>query len=220
MGTHGPFTFAPGDTFSLTTAFTLHLGIPHPCPDIMSTVMPALEQFRDWSAAGLLAIVQEPGQVVLSPPGQRTTIHAGVHNAASYAWSTSETTPTITVEKTGLYTVTITATTGCQIVHDVLVRFEAAGKPPQVMPEFYLMPNPADSYIGIGVNCPECPDSIRLRATLHNAHGQLVHTALQPNGEFFRIATHNLPAGFYVLQLWQDALYLGTRKVVIARIRG
>jgi len=217
MGTHGPFTFAPGDTFSLTTAFTLHSGIPHPCPDILTNVQPALQQLSDWNAGGLLAGVQEPGQVVSLPVGQRKLIHAGIQNASTYTWSINETTPAITVEKAGMYTVTITAATGCQTVNDILVRFEQIDAPPEPIPDFFIMPNPTDSYIGL--NCPQCAVSARLRATLHNAQGQLVRTTIHESGEFFRMATHDLPAGFYVLQVWQNEQYLGGEKVLVVRQR-
>jgi len=217
IGTHGPFTFAPGDTFSLTTAFTLHSGIPHPCPDIFSTLGPALQQLRDWNEEGLLAGVQNPGQLVSIPVGQRTLIEAGIQNAATYTWSTKETTAAITVEKAGMYTVTITSAAGCRTVNDVLVRFEQAGAPAGSVPDFFLMPNPADSYIG--VNCPECLGTARLRASLHNAQGQLVRTAIQTTGAFFQIAVHDLPAGFYALQLWQDEQYLGGKKVLVLQMK-
>ncbi|MFN0013373.1 MAG: hypothetical protein ACKVU2_02395 [Saprospiraceae bacterium] len=135
-------------------------------------------------------------------------LHAGMPNAAEYAWSTGDSEPTILVEKAGTYTVTVTAATGCQMVNETLVRYDTMGQSLDTdVPGFFVMLNPSATHFDI--TCPECPDAAPLRASLYNAQGQLVRTGRQAAGLPFRITVGDLPAGFYALQLWSGERYVG-----------
>lgn len=78
------------------------------------------------------------------------------------------------------------------------------------------MPNPVlDDFLS--VDCPDCTDGA-LRAELQNAQGALVRQAAQHGGRI-RMEMSGLPAGVYVLQLWQGERYLGSKKVVVVKGR-
>lgn len=213
LASHGPFDFATGDTFRLQVAMTVHPNIPHPCPNISATVQPATAQLRQWQNSGALSVVPDLGQVVGLPPGQQVTLNAGVPGGTAYLWSTGETASSILVSAPGNYAVTVTAATGCQLVEDVLVQLGTPVLPPASPPAFRILPNPVQDFLF--VECLDCSDSA-LRAELQNAQGTLVRQGVHTGGRW-RLETHGLPAGVYVLRLWAGEQYLGSRKVVVAR---
>lgn len=108
---------------------------------------------------------------------------------------------------------TVTAATGCQLVEDVLVQLGTPVLPPASPPAFRILPNPVQDFLF--VECLDCSDSA-LRAELQNAQGTLVRQGVHTGGRW-RLETHGLPAGVYVLRLWAGEQYLGSRKVVVAR---
>ncbi|MCW5921326.1 MAG: PQQ-binding-like beta-propeller repeat protein [Saprospiraceae bacterium] len=207
---HGPFTFAAGDAFRVSTLFTLHPDIPHPCPDIFGLVKPNIEQLQQWHDDGSLSASVDLGQVVKLPPGQNITLNATIPNA-SYIWSSGETSPTINVAQPGTYSVTITPTTGCQIVETVLVQLGTSIAQPDHSPAWSIRPNPARDFIW--VDCPECLSAEGTwRTVLRNAQGIPV---LATQG--LRVQARDLSPGFYWLELWHDGRFLGSRKVVVVR---
>ncbi|MFN0037338.1 MAG: hypothetical protein ACKVUS_19950, partial [Saprospiraceae bacterium] len=88
INSHGPFTFAAGDTFSMRLAFTFHPDIPHPCPDVAGLVKPTILQIQQWHDDGTLDAPLDLGSVQILPPGQSLLLNAQQPNpAATYAWS-------------------------------------------------------------------------------------------------------------------------------------
>lgn len=211
FASHGPFDFAKSNTFNVRMAFLLHPDIPHPCPDIFGLVKPNIEQLQQWHDDGSLSASVDLGQVVKLPPGQNITLDASVLGA-TYSWSTGASTPTITVNQPGEYAVTVTLTTGCQITDQVLVDLSALQLLPAQAPAWNIRPNPARDFIL--VDCPEClsADDTSWRTVLRNAQGTPV---LATQG--LRVQARDLSPGFYWLELWHDARFLGSRKVVVAR---
>lgn len=212
LGTHGPFSFVAGDTFRLSVALSLHPDVPHPCPDIFSTVKPAVQQIRTWSVDQTLVAALPLDPVVSLLPGKSATLQAGIPGASSYAWSTGSSASNIEVSQPGTYSVTVTAATGCALVQEVLVQHAKPAK----LPEFQIVPNPAPTHFQIV--CPDCPKTIPVRATLFNLHGAAVRT-VQDAPEALQVSTNDLAAGVYAVQLWQGDQYLGSKKVVVVRGR-
>ncbi len=211
LSSHGPFNFAAGDTFSMRLAFTFHPDIPHPCPDINTWVKPTIIQIQQWHDDGTLNAPLDLGSVQILPPGQSITLHASVPNAIGYTWSTGQNTPTITVNQTGEYTVNVTRASGCASTETVLVK-AASGTSSPTLPAWQLKPNPANDVINIAFENSEAPITVLLR----NAQGQTVVTKTT-SGNMVEISVANLPTGLYWAELWQNELFMGIRKVVIAR---
>ncbi|MCE7926730.1 MAG: hypothetical protein DYG98_27120 [Haliscomenobacteraceae bacterium CHB4] len=212
FASHGPFNFAAGDTFNIQVAFTLHPDIPHPCPDIFGLVKPAVAQISQWKNDGALDAGVDLGQVVSLPPGQSVTLDPGIVPGAIYSWSTGASAPTITVTQPGEYTVTVTLSTGCQVVENVLVQLGTSVKQPDITPYWSVHPLPASDFVY--VECPDCAEG-NLQAILRNAQGAALLN-LEGQGNQFRMTIQHLPTGFYWMELWQKGRFLGSKKLVIA----
>jgi hypothetical protein len=212
LNSHGPFTFAAGDTFSMQLAFTFHPDIPHPCPDIKGLVEPTIQQIQQWHDDGTLDAHLDLGSVLTLTPGQSLVLNATQPNpGTTYSWSTGQNTPVITVNQTGEYTVTVTPPTGCAYTETVLVKL-ATGTSSPTLPSWQVQPNPANEVLKIVFDEMEITTS----ALLRNAQGQLVATK-SGRGNSLEISVSNLPSGLYWAELWQEGTFLGSRKVVVAR---
>lgn len=213
VNSHGPFTFAAGDTFSTRLAFTFHPDVPHPCPDVAILVKPAVLQIQQWHDDGTLDAPLDLGGVLLLAPGQSLVLNAAQPSpAASYAWSTGENTPSITVNQTGEYTVTVTRASGCAYTETVLVKSASGTHNPGLSPAWQLLPNPAQDMLKIVFENTETNSF----ALLRNAQGQTVATK-NSMGSGLEISVANLPVGFYWVELWRDGQFWGSRKVAVAR---
>lgn len=209
LGSHGPFTFSPGESFKISVAFTTHHGIPLPCPDVFGLVKPAIAQLSGWSNDGTLEAAPNLG-VVQEILGNPITLGADIPGAV-FQWSTGETSPTIEVNGPGEYTVTVTSSAGCQTVETVMVKLGANIVAPPQKANWSLFPNPAADVIQ--VSCPDCGQGDALWAVLRNAQGAVVHRH-QAAASSFPVPLQRLPAGMYWLELWEGEVYLGSKRFV------
>ncbi|MFN0214627.1 MAG: hypothetical protein ACKVT2_10265 [Saprospiraceae bacterium] len=212
IASHGPFNIAAGETFHTRLAFIFHPDIPHPCPDITGLVKPTILQIQQWHDDGTLNDHVDLGGVLTLAPGQSLLLNATPANpTATYAWSTGENTPSIIVNQTGEYTVTITPASGCAYSESVLVKSSSGTLSPG-LPAWRLQPNPASDVVKFVWEQIDNP----VMAILRNAQGQMVHSK-HGTGSVVEISVANLPAGFYWAELWSEGQYLGSQKVVVAR---
>ncbi len=211
MGSHGPFNFAAGDTFRITTAFTMHFDVPPTCPNIAGLVKPRVEQLQQWHDDGSLAATVDLGQVVILPPGGVVTLNAGIPGGLSCLWSTGATTNSIDVAMPGDYSVLVTLASGCQKMENVLVQLGTGTSQPAETLTWSVRPNPASD--AVMIECPDCNDE-NLKVVIRNAQGALTMTATGQNGRV-RLEMRNRPPGFYWVELWQDGRFSGTRKLVL-----
>ncbi|MFN0175812.1 MAG: T9SS type A sorting domain-containing protein [Saprospiraceae bacterium] len=212
INSHGPFTFAAGDTFAMRLAFVFHPDIPHPCPDVSSLVKPTILQIQQWHDDGTLDEHPDLGSVLTLASGQSLQLNASQSNpATTYAWSTGQNTPSIVVNQTGEYTVTVTPASGCAYSETVWVK-SATGTNSPSLPTWQVQPNPVSNVLSIVFE----KNGMSLTALLHNAQGQVVSTKTS-SGNVVEISVATLPSGLYWAELWQEGEFLGSRKVVVAR---
>jgi len=212
LASHGPFNLSAQDTFSIRLAFIFHPDIPHPCPDVDGFVKPTILQIQQWYDEGTLDAHLDLGGVLVLAPGQSLLLNATQSNpATTYAWSTGQNTPSIIVNQTGEYTVTVSPATGCAYSETVLVR-SASGTGNPILPTWQLLPNPASDVITILFDGGETS----LTALLRNAQGQIV-ASKSNDGDRLEIPVTNLPAGLYWAELRQNGLFMGSRKVAVVR---
>ena len=212
ISSHGPFSFASGDTFRISTAFTLHFNVPLSCPNIQTFVKPQIEQLQQGYDDGSLAAAVDLGGVVLLPAGGQLTLNAGVPGAVSYLWSTGANTPVIDVNTPGEYSVVVTLASGCQITDKVLVQLDTRTSQPGEIPSWSVAPNPVGDMAW--VECAGCRDE-RLEVVVRNAQGAWLATESGQNKRV-RLEMGNRPPGFYWLELWQSGRFLGARKLVLS----
>lgn len=211
VNSHGPFTFAAGDTFSIQLAFTFHPNIPHPCPEVETWVKPTIQQIQQWHDDGTLNIPLNLDPVQILQPGQSLTLDATTSTGTAYFWSTGATTSSIVVNQVGLYTVTVTRASGCEIVETVLVKL-ASGTSAPTLPSWTLQPNPANDVLKIVFENAPNP----FTTLLFNAQGQLVGTKTG-SGSSVEMPVASLPPGFYWAEIWEGEQFQGSRKVLISR---
>lgn len=211
VNSHGPFTFAAGDTFNIQLAFTFHPNIPHPCPDVETWVKPTIQQIQQWHDDGTLNIPLNLDPVQILQPGQSLTLDATVSTGTAYVWSTGATTSSIVVNQVGLYTVTVTRASGCENVETVLVKL-ASGTSTPTLPSWTLQPNPANDVLKIVFENAQKP----FTTLLYNAQGQLVGTKTG-SGSSVEMPVASLPPGFYWAETWEEEKFQGSRKVLIVR---
>ncbi|HPI09251.1 MAG TPA: PQQ-binding-like beta-propeller repeat protein [Saprospiraceae bacterium] len=210
IASHGPFSFATGDTFNLSLQFTLHPNIPHPCPQISMTVQPNLAQLQQWHDDGTLISTVDLGQVVYLPAGQSITLNAGTPGA-TYEWSTGSQNPSVEVSTPGYYSVSISFPTGCLKVEEVLVQSATGTQSASAVPEWSIQPNPATE--SVTVVCASCkPESVQL--IFRNAQGAALLYAEKQNPPF-KVYLRDQPSGLYWLELWQNGKFMGSKKLIL-----
>ncbi len=201
IGSTGPFTLAPNDTFRLQLAFTYHPDIPHPCPDIYSKVKTDIDQLRDLANSGALGGPANLPPLVQLQVGQSVVLNAEVPGASAYQWSSGNTTPQISVSQPGTYTVTITKATGCQSVETVVVRLSSGVQEGDWLQQFRLFPNPNNGQFRVEMSGP-AQDEVEF--TLFNAVGQLMRREVEGFGTGTLARTFDygqLPTGVYALRV-------------------
>ncbi len=101
--------------------------------------------------------------------GETIILDAG-EGAASYSWSTEETTASINVTSPGIYSVTITTEGGCEYVDEVNIGgVTSLNEVERNAPKVY--PNPAGDKIYVELN-----DNVPTMITLENILGQVIKT--------------------------------------------
>ena len=201
IGSHGPFNFAPNDTFQLQVAFTYHPDIPLPCPDISGAVQNDLEELHDLIQSGALDPPANLPASIHLPTGQTVLLDATVPGATAYAWSNGATSPVTSVNQPGIYTVTITPVTGCTSVEMVAVQGPTATETPAWLDHVRIFPNPTAGpfHLEVRGGAHEV-----LELTLFNALGQAVQQQVVDFGSGVLNQTvdcPHLPAGIYSLRL-------------------
>jgi hypothetical protein len=211
LGSHGPFSFVVGDTFSMGVAFTAHRNIPLPYPDIFGLVKPAIDQLTTWANNDVLGASLDLGVVQEISVGQALTLGGNIPGA-TFLWSTGDTSSTITIAHPREYTVTVTNQAGCQSVEKVLVKSVVGANNPTLDPNWTIFPNPATDILQ--VSCATTPTGDGFQAILRNAQGAVVKQA-QSAASTFTVPLHGLPAGLYWLELWQNETFSGSKKCIV-----
>ncbi len=193
----GPFQLAAGDTTRLQFVVTFLEDLDDsPCPDLHPVLIPTLQQLKAWHEDGTLDTRPALPSVVLLPPGETVSFNAEIPAGAAYQWSNGAETPTLDVDSTGLYSVTVTASTGCEYVESVLVQSQSHTQDKHSPAYWRLYPNPARDFVWL--DCmPECREN-DLRISLYNALGQII---IDRPADFNRLDCTQLTPGLYRLLL-------------------
>ena len=175
--------------------------IPLPCPDIFGTVQNDLEDLQNLIHSGALeAPSYLPANVQLTP-GQSVLLDATVPEATAYAWSTGATTPTLSVNQIGEYSVNITRSTGCATVETVLVTAATPTAEPAWLDYLRIFPNPSAGQFHVELRGA---GQEQIEFLLYNALGQPVQrqTADFRSGSLRHSFDYGyLSNGIYTLQL-------------------
>ncbi len=201
IGSHGPFEFAPNDTFLLSVAFTYHPDIPLPCPDIFGTVQNDLHALHTLVNSGALDPPVNLMANVHLAPGQSVLLDATVPEATAYNWSNGAQTAKINVDQPGRYSVAITRNTGCADLETVLAIAASPTGEVSWLDQFHIFPNPSAGLFELEIHGTAQP---RLDVQLFNVLGQCVENqAINfSSGSLKRTFDYSqLPAGMYTLRL-------------------
>lgn len=201
MGSHGPFSLSPNDTFRLTLAFTYHPNIPLPCPDIFGTIKNDLDQLHTLVNSGALEAPSQLPTTGQLAPGQSILLDASVPGATAYAWSNGATTATTSITLPGQYSVTITRITGCTTVETVMITAATATNQATWLDHVRIFPNPTAGpfHLEVRGGAHEV-----LELTLFNALGQAVQQQVVDFGSGVlnqMVDCPHLPTGIYSLRL-------------------
>lgn len=209
LASQGPRVFAPGDTFLLQTALAFHSEIPLPCPDITLSLAPEIAQLHQWRDAGILDAAPPLPAVATLQTGAALSLDAAVPGATAYFWSNGATGNAITATQPGAYSVTVTRSSGCDLIAKTLVQTPVNAHIPANTPLWYAVPNPVQSTLIL--SCPVCAGT--MDAFLYNAQGQLQQEqkTIGPTLTFEMTA---LPNGVYWVVLQQQGGLVGSKKVV------
>ena len=201
LGSHGPFSLSPNDTFRLTLAFTYHPNIPLPCPDIFGTVKNDLDQLHTLVNSGALEAPSQLPSTVQIAPGQSVLLNATVPGATAYAWSNGATTAATSITLPGQYSVTITRITGCTTMETVLITAATATDEATWLDHVRIFPNPTAGPFHLEVR--GAAHEV-LELTLFNALGQAVQQQVVDFGSGVlnqMVDCPHLPTGIYSLRL-------------------
>lgn len=143
--------------------------------------------------------------------GNSVTLDAG-YPGSSYDWSTGENTQTITVNQTGVYSVTVTDQNGCdgsdeieiEVVVGISERFEGSMS-------FY--PNPVQNVLNLKIALKA---SGEMQIKLFNVNGQRVEMITQSidgSAQTTTIDMNDLSSGVYIMQVTLDGEQVATYRV-------
>jgi hypothetical protein len=194
----GPFQLPAGDTTRLQFVLTFHEDVNNSqCPDLQQSVKPKLLQLKSWHANGTLDERPNLPPVVLLNPGESVTLSAGISSGAAYDWSTGADTPTLEIDSSGIYSVTVTAATGCRFVESVLVQSQTSTEEQYYAAPWILYPNPARDHVWLECR-QDCLDK-DLQLSLYNALGEILMD--RPAAAGLRIDCSLFPPGLYRIML-------------------
>jgi hypothetical protein len=134
--------------------------------------------------------------VVISSP-QTALLDAG-NWFASYLWSTSETTQTITVNTTNTYSVTVTDTNGCTAVDDIMVTVYV-GISQAVSHYLNIYPNPVHDLLTIAMPSSMAGEQKLLK--MCDVTGRVVLSESISQSGLFSMPVTSLAKGVYILSV-------------------
>jgi hypothetical protein len=167
-----------------------------PCPNILIITQIAL----------LNQIIAFPDDTICQ--GDSTTLTV-LNPVASYLWSTGDTTQSITVGQSGVYTVTTTDFMTCQSDTSISILVEVCTgiNENTLSNSLNLYPNPSTGKINI-----ECPEFGDISVSLYNLVGRrLLYHEFKENKE--EIDINSLPSGMYIIKV-SGSDWEAQRKVV------
>lgn len=133
---------------------------------------------------------------------------------SSYSWSTGATTPSITINTVGTYTLTVTDANGCTATATVSAVGNPLSTPAiEAIPTMQVYPNPAQDQVQLSLN-----DLVNLPAqvSIINAVGQVVYQqeVLQPVNTIY---LGEVPTGAYWLRLTTASSKQLIRRLIVKR---
>lgn len=159
--------------------------------------------------AQLNTIIATPNDTACN--GDTVTLYA-VNPASSYSWSTGDTTQSIQVTQSGIYTVTTTDFLTCQSsTEDTIIFMPCTGITENSgATTFEIFPNPAQDQLTIRSGKPFEHTTL----TLYNALGQMQRSHKLQAVTEQRIDVHELPPGMYFVVIEAEGLRL-TRRLLL-----
>ncbi len=133
-----------------------------------------------------------------SSDGVATIIPNGGIAPYTYAWSSGQTSQTITGVAPGTYSVTITDANGCSIVETVIVGFAVSAQEIEGLSSISLSPNPTDQVFTLSL---EFDQSMDISIQLINTLGQVLDTEIASNQSIQKTYDLDLAAGMYFIRI-------------------
>ena len=144
----------------------------------------------------------------------------GIQNGTppfQYEWSNGDTTTLISDLSPGLYSLTLTDSTGCQTIFDFTIDLSNGLQPSDSQMEIDVFPNPATSWLQLQASgLPE--NNQPLRFSLHNTLGQIVYNSpIQTVGGTIeaRLQLPSLGRGSYFWKVHHEGRLLQRGKLLI-----
>ncbi len=166
----------------------------------------------------IITQISQLNQIIAAPndticQGDTATLTA-LNVGASYQWSTGDTTQSITVTQSGVYTVTTTDIATCQSdasITIVVIPCTSGIGENNLSNSFIVYPNPTSSHTTLH------SDYLFKNATLtvYNLYGQTVKEIKNISGKTVTLYRDNLPSGLYFIHLQQDNKIITSDKLVI-----
>jgi hypothetical protein len=135
--------------------------------------------------------------VIISSP-QIVVLDAGA-GFATYAWSTGESTQTITVNTTNTYTVTVTDMNGCTASDDIMVTVYTGISQQTVSHYLNIYPNPVHDLLTIGM--PSSMTNEQRLLKLCDVTGRIVMSETTSQSGLYEIHVSALAKGVYLLSV-------------------
>jgi hypothetical protein len=188
-------TFQSRDQLSLKVAFLTLDDIPQPCPDadLIAARILALKNIYNISD---FSYFLDLGADTTIFEGETIILDAGI-GGEEYQWSTGQTSTSIDVSTSGIYSVTVSTPWGCEFVDEVEVSVTVSKKNIE-QSTLKVYPNPAKDQFFIELK-NEVPENIYLE----NIIGQRLKTVQVSDGSENTTLTLNIPStssGVYFLR--------------------
>ncbi|MGB0930059.1 MAG: T9SS type A sorting domain-containing protein [Chitinophagales bacterium] len=169
---------------------------------------------EDVTVEELILPVLDLGEDIVMNEGETVLLEVGDLENVTYFWSNGESSSSILVTESGLYSLTIITADGCEIMDEVMVTFVTDIAAIEGLNEWILYPNPANDFVSLQFDLQR-----NIAATveiLDMAGRQLFSENLQLSGtnKQFSIDTKDFPIGVYLVVLKGDNGMV-TRKLVV-----